>query len=182
MQSTAPRKVWNEEMVAEWNADHQLGSRFVCTDFPDLVLTSLAPAFCVGTDAAVDCRIPGQPLSGGMELDTLTCVDNLKQWAPADSEQTAKAEQFRADMIRCRGIEFAQLGMMVEVDGEPGTIEGMNSSANLDVRFANRLKHGSHSHNCHPTWNVKYFDDAGTVIAHYSDSACVVRPGQPNGQ
>jgi hypothetical protein len=57
-----------------------------------------------------------------------------------------------------------------------GTIEGMNSSANLNVRFTNQLKYGKHLHNCHPTWNVKYFDAEGKVIAHFDDSKCVFRP------
>ncbi|MGU5698598.1 hypothetical protein ACV1D9_15730 [Aeromonas allosaccharophila] len=87
-----------------------------------------------------------------------------------------KAAQFKADMLRCRGIEFAELGMMVEVDGDMGTIEGMNGSANLNVRFTNQLKYGKQVHNCHPTWNVKYFDEAGTVIAHFDNCNCVFRP------
>ena len=29
-----------------------------------------------------------------------------------------EAEQFQEDMIRCRGIEFARLGMKVEVNGK----------------------------------------------------------------
>lgn len=87
-----------------------------------------------------------------------------------------KDKQFVADMIRCRGIEFAQLGMMVEVNGDMGTIEGFNGSANLDVRFTNQLKHRPGLHNCHPTWNVKYFDKDGKAIAHFDDCKCVFRP------
>ncbi|KAA6168883.1 hypothetical protein F3K50_22255 [Pseudomonas marginalis] len=87
-----------------------------------------------------------------------------------------KAQQFVDSMIRCRGIEFAKLGMMVEVDGDLGTIVGMNGSANLDVQFANQLQYGKHAHNCHPTWNVKYFDAAGKVIAHFDECKCVFRP------
>lgn len=96
----------------------------------------------------------------------------------ATSKMKTKAQQFQADMIRCRGIEFARLGMMVDVDGDLGTIVGMNSSANLDVRFANQLKYGKHVHNCHPTWKVKYFDEAGAVIAHFDECNCVFRPVQ----
>ncbi len=66
--------------------------------------------------------------------------------------------------------------MMVEVEGDMGTIEGMNGSANLNVRFTNQLKHGKHLHNCRPTWNVKYFDEEGTVIAHFDECKCVFRP------
>lgn len=94
---------------------------------------------------------------------------------PAAHSKT-NAEQFIADMIRCRGIEFAQLGMMVEVDGNMGTIQGINASANLNVRFANELTFGKHSHNCHPMWRVKYFDATGALIAHFDDDKCVLRP------
>jgi len=82
-------------------------------------------------------------------------------------KKLTKAEQFIADMKRCRGIEFAQIGMQVEVAGERGTIEGMNSSGNLDVVFANRLKYGKAKRNCHPTWETRYFDVNGGVIADY---------------
>ncbi|MFJ3110223.1 hypothetical protein [Pseudomonas putida] len=92
---------------------------------------------------------------------------------------SSKAQRFQEDMIRCRGIEFARLGMMVEVDGDSGTIQGMNASANLDVRFTNQLKHGNRNHNCHPTWKVKYFDASGALIAHFDESKCVLRPERP---
>lgn len=91
----------------------------------------------------------------------------------------SKAQQFQEDMIRCRDIEFARLGMMVEVDGDMGTIQGINASANLDVLFSNQLKYGKRSHNCHPTWNVKYFDENGTLIAHFDENECVFRPERP---
>ncbi len=97
---------------------------------------------------------------------------------PTEKRNTkkTKAQQFVEGMIRNRGIEFAMLGMMVEVEGDLGTIIDMNGSANLDVQFANQLKYGKHTHNCHPTWNVKYFDAAGTVIAHFDECKCVFRP------
>jgi hypothetical protein len=85
-------------------------------------------------------------------------------------------DHFVSEMIRCRGIEFAQVGMMVEVSGEIGTIKGMGSSANLEVLFSNVLKHGNQPRTAHPTWKVKYFDAAGTVIAHFDESGCVFRP------
>ena len=40
----------------------------------------------------------------------------------ATSQQMTKDEQFLEDMIRCRSIEFARLGMTVEVNGVMGTI------------------------------------------------------------
>ena len=79
----------------------------------------------------------------------------------------SKSDQFIADMKRCRGIDFARIGMQVEVDGDMGTIAGMNSSANLDVVFVNQLKYGKGKHNCHPTWEVCYFDADGKVVADY---------------
>jgi len=85
----------------------------------------------------------------------------------AGAKRPTKADQFVADMKRCRGIDFARIGMQIEVDGDMGTIVGMNSSANLDVRFVNELKYGKHTHNCHPTWETCYFDAEGKVIADY---------------
>lgn len=80
---------------------------------------------------------------------------------------TKKEKQFIDDMRRCRGIDFARIGMMVEVYGDIGTIVGMNGSANLDVVFANQQKYGKHKHNCHPTCSVRYFDGEGKVIAEF---------------
>lgn len=81
----------------------------------------------------------------------------------------SKAAQFIADMTRCRNMDWVRLGMQVEVAGDLGTIVGMNSSANLDVVFVNQLKMGRHKHNCHPTWETRYFDAAGKVIADYRE-------------
>ena len=78
-----------------------------------------------------------------------------------------KAEQFIEDMRRCRGIDFARIGMQVEVDGHIGMITGMNASGNLDVVFSNQQKWGKQSHNCHPTWEICYFDGTGNILADY---------------
>ncbi|MDO8416568.1 MAG: hypothetical protein Q7S87_10205 [Agitococcus sp.] len=83
-----------------------------------------------------------------------------------DNKRT-KADQFIHDMARQRNITFARIGMLIEVNGDIGTIRGMNSSANLDVVFANQMKLGKHKHNCHPTWETRYFDAQGAVIADY---------------
>ncbi len=80
---------------------------------------------------------------------------------------TKKEQQFIDDMKRSRDIDFVRIGMMVEVYGELGTVVGMNSSANLDVVFANQLKHGKRKANCHPTEETRYFDALGKVIADY---------------
>jgi hypothetical protein len=85
--------------------------------------------------------------------------------------RVSKADQFVADMKRCRGMDWVRLGMQVEVDGDLGTIVGMNSSANLDVVFVNQLKMGKHKHNCHPWWQTRYFDAEGNVIKDYRDRA-----------
>ena len=81
---------------------------------------------------------------------------------------TKKQKQFIDDMIRSRNINFARIGMMVEVNENIGTIMGTNYSANLDVKFANCLKFGNGKSNCHPTSNIKYFNSDGKVIASYS--------------
>ncbi len=82
---------------------------------------------------------------------------------------TKKEKQFIDDMIRLRGIDFARIGMMVEVDGHIGTIVGMNGGANLDVVFANQQKWGKISHNCHPKWRTAYFNAEGKIIADYRE-------------
>jgi hypothetical protein len=82
-------------------------------------------------------------------------------------KKLTKSEKFIEDMIRCRGIDFARIGMQVEVAGDIGTIVGMNLAGNLDVVFANQQKHGKGKSNCHPTWKTRYFDESGAVIADY---------------
>lgn len=81
-----------------------------------------------------------------------------------------REQQFVDDMTRCRGMDWARIGMMVEVDGELGTIRGMNSSANIDVEFVNQLKMGKGTHNCHPWWETRYFDADGKIIKDYTES------------
>ena len=78
-----------------------------------------------------------------------------------------KADQFAADILRTRGLDFPRIGMMIEVNGQRGTIQGMNRSANLDVVFVNQLKMGDHEHNCHPTWETCYFDVDGNIIRDF---------------
>jgi hypothetical protein len=79
-----------------------------------------------------------------------------------------RKETFEQKMKRCRGIDFVKIGMRVEVDGEPGTIVGSNDSANLDVKFSNRLKFPAAKYNCHPFYRTRYFDTAGNVVADYT--------------
>lgn len=76
-------------------------------------------------------------------------------------------QHFIDDMKIHRGIDFAQIGMMVKVGDDIGTIVGMNSSANLDVIFANQLKYGKVKYNCHPTSNITYFGKDGEIVKDY---------------
>lgn len=82
---------------------------------------------------------------------------------------TKKEKQFIEDMKRV-GLDFPRIGMMVHVDGDIGTIVGMNGSGNLDVVFANQQKYGKHKHNCHPTWETVYFGQDGEIIADYREA------------
>lgn len=86
-------------------------------------------------------------------------------------KKPTKAEQFIADMIRVRGMEWVRLGMQIEVAGDLGTIKGMNRSGNLDVEFANQLKYGKGTSNCHPWWETRYFDKDNNVIKDYRRQA-----------
>jgi len=88
---------------------------------------------------------------------------------------TAKQQHFVDEMMRMRGIEFARLGMQVEVNGHIGTIT-KTIGANLGVTFANQMRRGPKPVNCHPTWRTKYFDEHGKVIAEFNDDGCVFRP------
>ncbi|WP_236896922.1 hypothetical protein [Clostridium beijerinckii] len=68
-------------------------------------------------------------------------------------------------MKQLRGIEFAFLGMKVEVNGKKGVIVGNNHSLNLDVCFDNQYW----KENCHPWWRIKYFDNYGNIIKEFKD-------------
>lgn len=100
----------------------------------------------------------------------------------ATAERLTKAGQrFVDDMIRCRGMDWVRLGMMVESYGDLGTIVGMNGSANLDVVFVNQLKMGKRKHNCHPWCETRYFDAQGRVIRDYTEKAKAARAAQIDG-
>lgn len=77
-----------------------------------------------------------------------------------------KAETFRR-MKEFRQMPFLKIGMMVSMEGDVGTVVSSNSSYNLQVVFANQLKHGRHEHSCHPAYKMKYFNEAGEEIASY---------------
>ncbi len=64
-------------------------------------------------------------------------------------------------MKESRGIDFASLGMEIDVAGKRGVIVGSNSSLNLDVYFDGII------HNCHPCWKTTYYDNAGRTIKSF---------------
>ena len=68
-----------------------------------------------------------------------------------------------ASVRHWRALPFLKRGMRVEVAGKPGRITGTNGSQNLQVRF-DGLKF---SQNCHPTWDIVYFDKDGSVLADF---------------
>lgn len=72
-------------------------------------------------------------------------------------------EQFDR-MKEMRGIEFAHMGMRVEVCGQMGTIVGANDM-NLNVVYDGWY----HADNCHPWYRVKYFDKKGNIVAEYGE-------------
>lgn len=79
-----------------------------------------------------------------------------------------KGNRFSEDLVRCRGkkFEFVKLGMMIEYDGEPGTIVGLNHAANFIVKMSNQLKYKKKII-CHPVYKIKYFDEKGNVIKSF---------------
>ncbi len=93
-----------------------------------------------------------------------------------------KEKKFFQDLVRVRGqsFDFVRLGMEVEFEGDRGTIVGLNANGNLDVKFANTLKHGKHAHNCHPAFELKYFDETGKLIASYINGICQFSPNKPS--
>ena len=58
-----------------------------------------------------------------------------------------------------RNVPFARVGMAVEVLGRRGLIIGSNSSANFNVVFEN-----GEVLNCHPNWEMRFFDEQGNEI------------------
>jgi hypothetical protein len=64
------------------------------------------------------------------------------------------------DMCKRRGIEFAYLGMTVDIAGRKGKIVGSNQSLNLNIVFDGQV----HDSNCHPTWEITYYDNDGNIV------------------
>lgn len=70
-----------------------------------------------------------------------------------------------SDFREYRGLPFVTIGMRVEMDGKPGKVAGVNSSANLNIIFDG----DDYSQNCHPYWRMKYFNKDGQVIKEFDD-------------
>jgi len=64
-----------------------------------------------------------------------------------------------------RNLEFAYLGMNIEMDGKKGVIVCGNSSLNLNICFEGQCW----EENCHPWYRMKYFDNKGNLIKEYLD-------------
>ncbi len=75
---------------------------------------------------------------------------------------------FIEEMTKNWDMGWARIGQMVEVSGDIGTIKNMNRAGNLDVVFANQVKYGTKPHNCHPTSDIKYYDEDGFVMHDYT--------------
>lgn len=57
-----------------------------------------------------------------------------------------------------RGVPLADYGTEVELRGKRGFIIGSNDSCNFDVKFDNGI------FNCHPNYELIYFDKYGNII------------------
>lgn len=68
-----------------------------------------------------------------------------------------KSDSFE-DTKNYRGVPLADYGTEVELNGKRGFIVGDNRSCNFDVQFNDGI------FNCHPNWELIYFDDEGKVI------------------
>jgi len=79
---------------------------------------------------------------------------------------TPKQLEFAENMKSNRGLDFVRIGLKVEVNGNIGTIKGMNSSANLDVDFGKERGVS----NCHPTWETVYFDYSDNIIKDFREN------------
>jgi hypothetical protein len=69
---------------------------------------------------------------------------------------------------KSRNIEFAYLGMEVDVCGKRGVIVAGNSGLNLNVLFNYGTKQ-QYIDNCHPWYETVYYDVKGNVLADYRE-------------
>ena len=71
-------------------------------------------------------------------------------------------QQF-TEVCRKRNVDFARLGMTIDVDGKKGWIVGANNYCNLEVLFEQNVG----PQNCHPTWETTYYDKKGNIIREF---------------
>ena len=67
-----------------------------------------------------------------------------------------------------RNLDFAELGMEVDVCGKRGVIVGGNCSLNLDVIFNYGTKQ-QYIDNCHAYYETVYYDKEGHILADYRE-------------
>ncbi|WP_257145557.1 MULTISPECIES: MFS transporter [Bacillus cereus group] len=79
-----------------------------------------------------------------------------------DIKRMYSTEQAFKKMQNFRNLYFAYMGMRVNVAGMWGTIVG-NWKTNLFVLFDGEIE----KHNCHPYWEIAYYDDEGNVVRNY---------------
>ncbi len=90
-------------------------------------------------------------------------------WNTKPSDYFSDYDQFQRT-ISYRNIPFVFQGMRVEQDGRKGFITGGNSSVNLDVLF----DEWENVSNCHPHWNIKYFDKDNNIVAEWDKKERVI--------
>ncbi|PRT20019.1 hypothetical protein C6360_20375 [Bacillus wiedmannii] len=79
-----------------------------------------------------------------------------------DIKRMYSAEKHFKKMQKIRKLDFAYMGMRVNVAGMWGTIVG-NWKTNLFVLFDGEIE----KHNCHPFWEIAYYDDEGELVRSY---------------
>lgn len=79
-----------------------------------------------------------------------------------DIRQMFSAEKAFKKMQKFRKLDFAYMGMRVNVTGKWGTIIG-NWKTNLFILFDGEVE----PYNCHPHWEIAYYDDEGNVVRDY---------------
>lgn len=91
------------------------------------------------------------------------CKEIYKKMSIVASQQSIDDHEFiKTAEYRC--VPFARIGMRVEVSGKSGVIAGKNSSASFDILFDGH----DAPMNCHPNWDIKYFDSEGNLLAEYT--------------
>ncbi|WP_312070399.1 hypothetical protein, partial [Anaerotignum propionicum] len=88
----------------------------------------------------------------------LRFVENCKCLHKAQKEDYYKKSDSFEETKKYRSIPLIDYGTVVEIEGKRGFIVGDNRSCNFDVKFDNGI------FNCHPHYQMVYFDDAGNVL------------------